>query len=64
VVVAVTGVHVATEAVGDLVDWPVAELVAAPSGWGLQVFQQLVSAVQGVAVLLLAGVWRPGWGGV
>ena len=35
VVVAVAGVQVAAEGVGDLVDWPVAELVAAPGGWGL-----------------------------
>jgi hypothetical protein len=39
VVVAVTGVQVTAEAVGDLVDRPVAELMAAPDGWGLQVFQ-------------------------
>jgi hypothetical protein len=35
VVVAVAGVKVAAEAVGDLVLWPVAELVAAPGGRGL-----------------------------
>jgi hypothetical protein len=64
VVVAVAGGQVTAEAVGDLVDGPVAELVATPGGGGLQVFQQLVSAVPGVAVLLVAGVWRPGWGGV
>jgi hypothetical protein len=64
VVVAVAGGQVAAEAVGDLVDWPVAELVTAEGGWGLQVLQQLCSALYGVAVLLLAGVWRPGWGGV
>ena len=61
---AVAGVQVAAEAVGDLVDGPVAELVAAPGGWGLEVVQQLVAAVLGVAVLLVAGVWRLGWGGV
>jgi hypothetical protein len=64
VVVAVAGVQVAAEAAGDLVDRPVAELVAAPGGWGLQVFQQLGAALKGVAVLFLAGVWRPGWSGV
>jgi hypothetical protein len=31
---------------------------------GLQVLQQLGSALDGVGVLLLAGVWRAGWGGV
>jgi hypothetical protein len=64
VIVAVTGVQVTAEAVGNLVDGPVAKLVASPGSRGLQVFQQLVSAVPGVAVLLVAGVWRSGWGGV
>jgi hypothetical protein len=64
VVVAVAGAQVAAEAVGDLVDGPVAELVAAPCGRGLQVRQQLRAVVLGVAVLLLVGGWRPGWGGV
>jgi hypothetical protein len=64
VVVAVAGVKVAAEAVGDLVDGPVAELMTAEGGWGLQVLQQLCSALYGVGVLLLVGVWRPGWGGV
>jgi hypothetical protein len=64
VVVAVAGVQVAGEAVGDLVDWPVAELMAAPGGRGLQVRQQLGAALESVAVLLVAGVWRLGWGGV
>jgi hypothetical protein len=64
VVVAVAGVQVTAEAGGDLVDWPVAELMTAEGGWGLQVLQQLCSALYGVGVLLLAGVWRPGWGGV
>jgi hypothetical protein len=64
VIVAVAGVQVAAEAACDLVDGPVAELVAPPGSRGLQVFQQLVSAVSGVAVLLVAGVWRLGWGGV
>jgi hypothetical protein len=64
VVVAVADVKVAGEAVGDLVDGPVAELVAAPGGRGLQVRQQLVSALRGVALLLLVDLWRPGWGGV
>ena len=61
---AVAGVKVAAEAACDLVDWPVAELMTAEGGWGLQVLQQLCSALYGVGVLLLAGVWRPGWGGV
>jgi hypothetical protein len=60
VVVAVAGVKVAAEAAGDLVLGPVAELVAAEGGWGLQVRQQLHPAVGDVAV----GVWWPGWGGV
>ena len=64
VVVAVAGVQVAAEAVGDLVDRPVAELVAAPGGRCLQVVQQLVLALEGVPVLFLPGVWRPGWGEV
>jgi hypothetical protein len=64
VVVAVAGVKVAAEAVGDLVEGPVAELMTAEGGWGLQVLQQLCSARSGVAVGLLAGVWRLGWGGV
>ena len=64
VVVAVAGGQVAPEAACDLVDRPVAELVTAEGGWGLQVLQQLCSALFGVRVLLLAGVWRPGWGGV
>jgi hypothetical protein len=63
-VVAVAGGQVAAEAVGDLVEGPIAELVAAEGGWGLQVLQQLCSALFGVGVLLLAGVWRLGWGGV
>jgi len=58
------GVQVAGEAVGDLLEGPVAELVTTPGGRGLQVFQQLGSALEGVGVLLVAGVWRPGWGGV
>jgi H2-forming N5,N10-methylenetetrahydromethanopterin dehydrogenase-like enzyme len=62
--VAVAGVQVTAEAVGNLVEGPVAELVAPPGSRGLQVFQQLVSAVPGVAVLLVAGVWRPGWDGL
>ena len=63
VVVAVAGGQVAAEAVGDLVGWPVAELVAAPGGRGLQVRQQRRAVLLGVAVLL-GGGWRPGWGGV
>jgi hypothetical protein len=58
------GGQVTAEAAGDLVDGPVAELMAAPGGRGLQVLQQLGATLEGVAVLLLAGVWRPGWGGV
>jgi hypothetical protein len=60
VVVAVAGVQVAAEAVGDLAHGPVAELVTAEGGWGLQVLQQLHPAVGEVAV----GVWLPGWGGL
>jgi hypothetical protein len=41
VVVAVAGVQVAAEAVGDLVEGPVAELMTAEGGRGLQVLQQL-----------------------
>ena len=37
VVVAVAGDQVAADAAGDLVDWPVGELVAALGGWGLEV---------------------------
>jgi hypothetical protein len=64
VVVAVAGFEVAAEAACDLVDGPVAELVAAPGGRGLQVRQQLRAVLLGVAVLLLGRVWRSGWGGV
>jgi hypothetical protein len=60
VVVAVAGVQVAAEAACDLVGWPVPELVAAEGSWGLQVGQQLISAVGEVAV----GVWRLDWGRV
>jgi hypothetical protein len=60
VVVAVAGVQVAAEAAGDLVEGPVAELVAAEGSRGLQVLQQLVPALEGVAV----GVWRSAQGGV
>src|SRR5215216_7780737 len=49
VVVAMAGVQVAGEAVGDLVEGPVAELVAAEGGRGLQVRQQLGAALEGVA---------------
>jgi len=60
VVVAVAGVQVTAEAAGDLVNGPVAELMTAEGGRGLQVLQQL--AVAGVG---LAGwVWWPVWGGV
>jgi hypothetical protein len=61
VVVVVAGVKVAAEAVGNLVFGPVAELVAAPGGRGLQVLEQLRPPLQGVAV---RGVWRSGWGWV
>jgi hypothetical protein len=64
VVVAVAGLEVAAEAAGDLVDGPVAELVAAEGGRGLQMRQQLRAVVLRVAVLLLGRGWRPGWGGV
>jgi hypothetical protein len=57
VVVAVAGVQVAAEAAGDLVDRPVAELVAADGGRGLQVLQQLPVAGDGLAVR----VWWAGW---
>jgi hypothetical protein len=60
VVVAVAGLKVAAEAVGDLVDGPVLELVAAEGGRGLQVRQQFHPAVGEMAV----GGWRPGRGGV
>jgi hypothetical protein len=59
VVVAVAGVQVAA-AVGDLVDRPVAELMAAEGSRGLQVLQQLPVASDGVAV----HGWWSGWGGV
>jgi hypothetical protein len=54
VVVAVAGGQVAAEAAGDLVDGPLAELVAAEGGPGLQVRQQFLPAVGEVAV----GGWR------
>jgi hypothetical protein len=57
VVVAVAGVQVAAEAAGDLVEGPVAELVAAEGSRGLQVRQQLVVASDGLA----GRVWRWGW---
>src|SRR5206468_2506805 len=60
VVVAVAGVQVAAEAACDLVDRPVAELMAAEGSRGLQVLQQLPVAGDGVAV----GGWWSGWGGV
>jgi hypothetical protein len=61
VVVAVAGVQVATEAIGDLVEGPVAELVTTPGGRGLQVVQQLGAVLQGIA---FRAVWRLGWGGI
>jgi hypothetical protein len=60
VVVAVAGIQVAAEAAGDLVDRPVAELMAAEGSRGLQVLQQLPVASDGVAV----HGWWSGWGGV
>jgi hypothetical protein len=54
---AVAGVQVAVEAAGDLVEGPVAELVAAEGSWGLQVLQQLPVAGDGLA----GRVWRLGW---
>ena len=63
VVVAVAGVQVAAEAVGDLVEGPVAELVTAAGGRGLQVVQQLgVAPSQGVAVGRSCLAARLGWG--
>jgi hypothetical protein len=50
VVVAVAGVQVAAEAAGDLIDGPVAELMPAEGGWGLQVLEQLHAVVGGLAV--------------
>jgi hypothetical protein len=49
VVVAVAGVQVVAEATGDLVDRPVAELMAAEGDRGLQVLQQLAVAGVGLA---------------
>jgi len=51
VVVAVAGLEVAAEAVGDLVGRPFLELMAAEGGRGLQVFQQLRVALLELAVL-------------
>jgi hypothetical protein len=44
VVVAVAGIQITAEAAGDLIDRPVAELMPAESGRGLQVLQQLLVA--------------------
>lgn len=60
VVVVVAGGQVTGEAACDLVGGPVLELVAAQDGWGLEVFQQPIAALGGVAV----GVWRSVEGGV
>jgi hypothetical protein len=60
VVVAVAGGQATAEAVGDLVDRPVAELMAAPGGRGLQVVQQFGATLEGVAVLFLAEVFADG----
>jgi hypothetical protein len=59
VVVALAGVQVAAEAAGDLVEGPVAELMAADGGRGLQVLQQLPVASDGPA----GRVWWPVWAG-
>jgi hypothetical protein len=55
-VVAVAGVQVAAEAAGDLVEGPVAELMTAERGRGLQMLQQLPVAGDSMAVR----VWRSG----
>jgi hypothetical protein len=55
--VAVAGVQVAAEAAGDLVHGPVAELMAADGGRGLQVLQQL--AVAGDGLRSSTGPYRP-----
>jgi hypothetical protein len=65
VVVAVTGIQVAAEAVGDLVGRPIAELVPAEGDRGLQVLQQLRVALLEFAVLLgPVQVWSSAPGGV
>jgi hypothetical protein len=55
--VAVAGVQVAAEAAGDLVEGPVAELMAADGGRGLEVLQQLALAGVGLS----GRVWWAGW---
>jgi hypothetical protein len=57
VVVAVAGVQVAAEAAGDLVERPVAELMPAEGGRGLQMLPQLAVADDGLA----GRVWSWGW---
>ena len=65
VVVAVAGVQVAAEAAGDLVLGPVAELVPAEGGRGLQVGQELLLAVADLGVLVgPVQVWPSAPGGV
>jgi hypothetical protein len=65
VVVAVAGLEVAAEAAGDLVGRPLAELMPADGGRGLQVGQQLGVAV-GHGPVLVGPVqgWPVVWGGV
>jgi hypothetical protein len=65
VVVTVAGIQIAAEAAGDVVGRPVAELMAAPSGWGLEMRQQLLMAVADLAVLVgPVQIWPLGSGGV
>jgi hypothetical protein len=64
VVVAVAGVQVAAEAVGELLDGPVAELVAAEGGRGLQMGKQfLVAVADGTVLVGPVELWRldSGW---
>ncbi len=60
VVTVMEQVQVAAEVAGELLHRPVAELMTAGGGWGLQVRQQLVPALGDKAV----GGWWAGWGGV
>jgi hypothetical protein len=57
VVVAVAGVQVPAEAAGDLINWPLAELVPAEGSRGLQMLKQLPVAGDGLA----GRIWRSGW---
>jgi hypothetical protein len=56
----VADIQVATEAACELVNRPVAELMAAEGVRGLQVLQQLAVAGDGLA----GRVWWPVWAGV